>query len=90
VCVFITAVPITCVCLLLQYLLKSCSRGGRGIVEDDDDAFYLTCAYGTYRPQGIYGARLLFCFCKNKQKTSSSSTRKAEPRAVWTSLSITH
>ena len=23
-----------CVCLLLQYLLQSCSRGGRGIVED--------------------------------------------------------
>jgi len=29
VCVFIM-----CVCLLLQYLLQSCSRGGRGIVED--------------------------------------------------------
>ena len=25
---------ITCVCLLLQDLLQSCSRGGRGIVED--------------------------------------------------------
>jgi len=24
----------SCVCLLLQYLLQSCSRGGRGIVED--------------------------------------------------------
>ena len=23
-----------CVCLLLQYLLQSCSRGGRGIMED--------------------------------------------------------
>jgi hypothetical protein len=23
-----------CLCLLLQYLLQSCSRGGRGIVED--------------------------------------------------------
>jgi hypothetical protein len=23
-----------CVCLLLQYLLQSCSRGGGGIVED--------------------------------------------------------
>jgi hypothetical protein len=23
-----------CVCLFLQYLLQSCSRGGRGIVED--------------------------------------------------------
>jgi hypothetical protein len=26
--------PPVCVCLLLQYLLQSCSRGGRGIVED--------------------------------------------------------
>ena len=26
-----------CVCLLLQYLLQSCSRGGRGIVVDIDD-----------------------------------------------------
>jgi hypothetical protein len=24
----------SCVCLLLQYLLQRCSRGGRGIVED--------------------------------------------------------
>jgi hypothetical protein len=39
--VFITAVPITklcvymvCVCLLLQYLIQSCARGGRRIVED--------------------------------------------------------
>ena len=40
-----------CVCLLLQYLIQSCARGGRRIVEDmcyeigraedDDDAFYL-------------------------------------------------
>jgi hypothetical protein len=27
-----TSLP--CVCLLLQYLLQSCSRGRRGIVED--------------------------------------------------------
>jgi len=32
-------------------------------------------SYGTYLPQGIYGARLLFCFCENKSKTSSSSWR---------------
>jgi hypothetical protein len=34
-----TSLPIThsvllCVCLLLQYLLQSCARGGRRIVED--------------------------------------------------------
>jgi hypothetical protein len=48
VCVFITAGPSTCggggtlcvyycrtgVCLLLQYLIQSCARGGRRIVED--------------------------------------------------------
>ena len=34
-CVFITAVPVCvcvyCVCLLLQYLLQSCSRGDREV-----------------------------------------------------------
>jgi hypothetical protein len=29
-----TAVPTMCVCLLLQYLIQSCARGGRRIVED--------------------------------------------------------
>jgi hypothetical protein len=41
-CVFITAGPIiklcaaagVCVCLLLQYLIQSCARGGRRIVEE--------------------------------------------------------
>ena len=27
-------VVLVCVCLLLQYILESCSRWGRGIVED--------------------------------------------------------
>jgi hypothetical protein len=26
--------PVVCVCLLLQYLIQSCARGGRRIVED--------------------------------------------------------
>jgi hypothetical protein len=35
VCVFITVVPNTMLlCLLLQYLIQSCARGGRRIVED--------------------------------------------------------